>query len=110
MSARINVVERLRDAIGAHPVSGQVHRYIEMLIMQNAALEEVLAKRLTSDRLDMYQKLIVNLAPTCVQADMYRNPNISVGRMLDLAQHLAQEATRRTEFEVRGRIDAKLDI
>ena len=108
MAARIDVVGDVRDLLAQLPDGEHttLRRRAEMLCKKVEALEETLQKRLTSERLDMYQKLIVSLAPTCADSSMHRSGQ-SVGRMLDLAGHLATEATRHTESEVRNRIEAQ---
>lgn len=113
MSAKIDVVGDVKDLLANLPENEHVFlkKRVEMLIKKLAATEEVLQKRLTSDRLDLYQKLIVSLAPTCADSMYQQRPGQSIGRMmLDLAKHLAQEGTRYTELEVRSRIEAKFNI
>lgn len=112
MSAKIDVVGDVKNLLANLPENEHVFlkKRVEMLIKKLAATEEVLQKRLTSERLDLYQKLIVSLAPTCADSMYQQRPGQSTGRMIDLAQYLAQEGTRHTEFEVRSRIEAKFNI
>lgn len=112
MSAKIDVVGDVKDLLANLPENEHVFlkKRVEMLIKKLAATEEVLQKRLTSEHLDLYQKLIVSLAPTCADSMYQQRTGQSIGRMIDLAQHLAQEGTRHTEFEVRSRIEARFNI
>jgi hypothetical protein len=91
MSVKIDVVGNLQEALFKlkdKPEYASVVRYAEMTIRKLEATEQALKSRLASDELDMYQRLIVSLAPTCADSSMHRSGQ-SVGRMLDLAQHLA---------------------
>ena len=117
MSARIPVVQNLQDGLaqlkteeGLSVAANSVIRYAEMLIRKHEQLEVALSQRLTSDRTDLYQKLIVSLAPSCAESSHRQSYGQSIGRVLELAQHLAFEGTRHTEDEVRNRIEAKLNI
>lgn len=112
MSAKIDVVGDVKDLLANLPENEHVFlkKRVEMLIKKLAATEEVLQKRLTSDRLDLYQKMLVSLAPTCADSSQRYSYGQSVGRMIDLAQHLAQEGTRHTELEVRTRIESQYNI